>query len=151
VQASGSIGDGRRHETEVQDEPVLGAKHLIAHEGSGVPQASRGTRSCVSVLSSRPSNRSGVIAFLTPFIVIGYRHTAGHQRLTTGQPSFGADNMNAEPTARPMDLTTSRQKEGTVHRRSTPSQVLPKRGTPMEIMVEVRWKGICRNKENGVR
>jgi hypothetical protein len=50
-----------------------------------------------------------------------------------------------------MDLTTSKQKEGTVHHRSTPSQVLPKRGTPVEIMVEVRWKGICRNKEDGVR
>jgi hypothetical protein len=34
----------------------FGAKHHIAHVGSKVPQASRGARSCVSALSSRPSN-----------------------------------------------------------------------------------------------
>ena len=29
--------------------------------------------------------------------------------------------------------------------------VVMKRETPIEIMVEVQWKGICGNKENGVR
>ena len=38
-----------------------------------------------------------------------------------------------------------------VHVTMYSSQVLLKCETPMEIMVEVRWKGICRNKENGVQ
>ena len=38
-----------------------------------------------------------------------------------------------------------------VHVTMYSSQVLLKRETPMEIMVEVQWKGICRNKENGVQ
>jgi len=86
-------GTEERHET---------VKYKMSRSWGEAPHCSRGergasslqrTRSCVSVLSSRSSNRSGVIAFFTPFVVIGYRDTAGHRRLTTGQPSFGADKM----------------------------------------------------------
>jgi len=65
-------GMEERHETvEYKMSRYLGAKR--ARKGSRCHQATRGTRSCVSVLSSRSSNRSGEIAFLTPFVVIGYR------------------------------------------------------------------------------
>jgi hypothetical protein len=126
-------GTKKRHETEVQDELDLGAKHLIAHEESAVPQASKSTRSCVSVLSSRPSNRSGVIAFLTPFVVIRYR---GYQRLTTGQP--WADNMECRTNGSADghdDLQTERRDCGSPKhtqskslRKSCPLSVRPQRG-----------------------
>jgi len=100
VDRSGDVRDIKR--VNYKRSRALGRSTIFAHVGSEVPQASRGARSCVSALSSRSSNRSGVIAFSTPVVVLGYRGIVGHQWSTTGQPAFGADKMKwTEPTARP--------------------------------------------------
>jgi hypothetical protein len=70
----------------------LGRVTSLLTKGSTVSQASKGTRSCVCALSSQSSNRTELIAFLTPFVVIGYRDTVGHRRLTAGQ-ILGADDV----------------------------------------------------------
>jgi len=52
VQTSGSIGDVKETKRfEVQDEPILVARHLVVHrEMNREPQAYEGVRSCVSAL-----------------------------------------------------------------------------------------------------
>jgi hypothetical protein len=105
---------------------TLGAKLRIAHEGS-----SRGClkprryRSCVSALSSRTSNRPGVIAFLTPLIVLGYRDDVGHEWLTSGQPSLGRTVLSTEPTARPYGSDDLWRKEGTCVTEARPVRPFP--------------------------
>jgi hypothetical protein len=72
-------------------------------KGSTVSQASKSTRSCVCALSSQSSNRTGAITLLTPFVIIGYRDTVGHRRLTRT-----TEIQNQQLGRR--DLTTSIQK-----------------------------------------
>ena len=119
-------GTEERHETvKYKMSWSLGRSTSLLTKGAKVPQASKGTRSCVSVLSSRPSNRSGVIAFLTPFVVIGNRDVVGHQRLTTGQPSSGADKIKCRTNGSPYGSDNLQTRKGlciTEHTQSSPSQ-----------------------------
>jgi hypothetical protein len=84
-----STTEERLEATKYKMSRSLGRITSLLAKGSTVSQASKSTRSCVCALSSQSSNRTRVIAFLTPFVVIGYRDTVGHRRLTTGQPSSG--------------------------------------------------------------
>jgi hypothetical protein len=122
-----------RSETEERHEAVkykmsrsLRRITSLLTNGSTVSQASKSTRSCVCALSSQSSNRRGVIAFLTPFVVIGYRNAVGHRRLTAGQPCSGRKTRNTEPTARPYGSdnlqTEGRDCASPKHTQSSPSR-----------------------------
>lgn len=105
---------GERHEAvKYKMSRSLGRITSLLAKGSTVSQASKSTRSCVCALSSQSSNRTGVIAFFTPFVVIGFSDTVGHRRLTAGQPSSGGNDVKyRNQRLGRMDLMTSRQKEG---------------------------------------
>jgi hypothetical protein len=93
VQASRSIGDGREtRDGVIQDEPVLGAKHFIAHEGSTGLKAAKSTVLCqclvISVISPNGSDR-----LLDAFRRYRISRYCGPPTIDRGSTIFGADNM----------------------------------------------------------
>src|SRR5258707_14891282 len=96
----------------IQDEPVLGVKHFIAHEGSTGLKAAKSTVLCqclvISVIELNGSD------YFTPFVIIGYNITIQSRIQSTNNrpwvnylPIFGADSMKQNQWLGHMELMTS--------------------------------------------